>query len=148
MRGKRLLVGVGLGVLVAGAEGCAGGDELSTEEYVSRLNALCEDFSAREQKIGEPRSLDDLVEKGLQIRDAFEIAIPTKVGALKAPDEIADQADRLVVIADEQAEVLGDLVSAAKDGDLARVRRLASKNDALNRESNAIARELGADACD
>ena len=45
-------------------------------------------------------------------------------------------------------DLLGELVAAAKDNDFAEVRRLASKNDALNKESNSIARELGADACD
>jgi hypothetical protein len=30
---------------------------------------------------------------------------------------------------------------------LAEVRQLVSKNDALNKESSSIARELGADAC-
>ena len=83
------------------AGGCASDEELSKEEYVSRLNALCEDFSAREQEIGEPHTLADLVDKGPRILDAFETAIADKVGALKAPDEIADQADRLVDIAGE-----------------------------------------------
>jgi hypothetical protein len=43
--------------------------------------------------------------------------------------------------------MLGGLVDAAKKGDYAEVRRLASQNDALNQESSSIARELGADAC-
>jgi hypothetical protein len=146
---KQLLVAVALGVLNAAlAGGCASHDELSKEEYVSRLNAMCEDFSAREQEIGEPHTLADLVEKGPRILDAFEMAIMEKVGALKAPDEIADQADRLVDIAEEQGDVLGELVAAARDNNFVEVRSLAERNDALNNESNAIARELGADACD
>jgi hypothetical protein len=146
---KRLLVGVALSVLIAGlAVGCAGDEDLSKEQYISRLNALCEDFSAREQRIGEPQTPADLVEKGPRILDAFEVAIADKIGALKAPDEIADQADRLVAIANEQGDVLGELVTAARDNDFAEVRRLASRNDALNSESNSIAGELGADACD
>jgi hypothetical protein len=77
---KQLLVGVALSVLNAGlAGGCASDKELSKDEYVSRLNAMCEDFSAREQEIGEPHTLADLVEKGPRILDAFEMAIMRKL---------------------------------------------------------------------
>jgi hypothetical protein len=146
---KQLSVGVALSVLGAGlAGGCAGDEELGKEEYVSRLNAMCEDFSTREQEIGEPHTLADLVQKGPRILDAFEVTIVENVGALKTPDEIADQADRLVDIAEEQRDVLGELVAAARDNNVAEVGSLAERNDALNNESNAIARELGADACD
>jgi hypothetical protein len=146
---KRVLLGAAWGILVAGlAAGCAGGArESSKEEYVSKLNAMCEDFSAREQTIGEPQTLTDLVDMGPRILDAFEKAIADKVGTLEAPDEIADQADRLVDIAGRQREVLGGLVDAARDRNFAEVRQLVSENDALNKESNSIARELGADAC-
>ena len=108
---------------------------------------MCEDFSAREQELGEPQTLADLVENGPQILDAFETAVADKVGALEAPDEIADQADRLVDLADQQRDVLGELVDAAQDGDLAEVRRLASRNEALNKEATLVMRELGAEAC-
>jgi hypothetical protein len=138
-----------LSVLTAGvAGGCASEEELSKQEYVSRLNAMCEDFRAREQEIGEPYTLADLVEKGPRILDAFETTIRDELDALKAPDEIADQADRLVDVAQEQGDVLRELVAAASDNNVAEVRSLAERNDALNNESTAIARELGADACD
>jgi hypothetical protein len=146
---KRVLLGAARGILAAGlAAGCTdGARESSKEEYVSKLNAMCEDFSAREQEIGEPQTLTDLVEKGPRILDAFEKAIADKVGTLQAPDEIADQADRLVDLAGQQRDALGGLVDAARDRDLAEVRQLVAENDALNKESNSIARELGADAC-
>ena len=113
---------------------------------VSKLNAMCADFSAREQEIGEPQTRADLVEKA-RILDAFEIAIANQVGTLDAPDEIANEADRLVDIAHQQREVLGGLVDAATNGEYVEVRRLASKNAALNKESSLIAQKLGADAC-
>ena len=108
---------------------------------------MCEDFSAREEEIGDPHTVADLAEKGPRILDAFEKAIADKVGSLNAPNEIADGADRLVGLAGQQRDVLDGLVDAATKNDFAEVRRLVSKNDALNRESSQIARELGADAC-
>ncbi len=143
-----MLLGVVFGLLVAAlAAGCADSDQLSKDEYVSRLNAMCEDFNAREKEIGEPHTVADLVENGPRILDAFEKALADKVGTLKAPNEIAGQADRLVDLAGQQREVLRGLIDAASEGDFAKVRRLASNNDALNQESGQIARDVGADAC-
>jgi hypothetical protein len=145
---KGLLFGGVLGILVAAlTAGCACDEELSREQYVSKLNAMCEDFSERERKIGEPKTPADLVEKGPRILDAFEAAIVDKVRQLEAPGEIADEADRLVDLADQQREVLGALIAAAKDGNVAKVRELASRNEALNKETTSITRELGAKAC-
>jgi hypothetical protein len=145
---RRVLLDGVLCILVAVlTAGCAGGEPLTKEQYVSKLNAMCEDFSAKEQEIGEPHTLADLVDNGPRILDAFEKAIADKVGTLEAPGEIADQAERLVDLADQQRDVLGALVDAAKDNDVARVRELASKNEALNKEANSVMRELGAEAC-
>jgi hypothetical protein len=145
---KEVLLGGVLGILVAAlTAGCAGDEELSREQYVSKLNAMCEDFSEKEREIGEPQTPADLVEKGPRILDAFETAIVDKVHELEAPDEIADQADRLVNLADQQRQVLGELIAAAKESNVAKVRQLASKNEALNKETTSITRELGAEAC-
>ena len=147
LKKRTVLCGV-LGILVSvPSVGCLGGEALSKEQYVSRLNAMCADFSAKEKEIGEPQTPADLVEKGPRILAAFDKAIADKVRSLKAPDEIADQADRLVDLADQQRDVLDELIHAARDDDFARVRELVSENEALNKEANSIARELGAEAC-
>lgn len=145
---KGVVFGGVLGILVVvPAAGCAGGEALSKEQYVSKLNAMCADFSEREKEIGEPKTLANLVDKGPRILDAFEKAIVDKLRTLQAPDEIAGQADRLVDVGDQQRDVLAELIEAAKDNDVAEVQELVSKNEALNRESSSIARELGAEAC-
>ena len=144
----RLLCAV-LGVLVALSvpTACGGSEALSKKQYVSRLNAMCQDFSKREKTIGDPQTVEDLVEKGPRVLDAFEKAIVDKVHKLKAPDEIADQANRMARLADEQRHVLRRLVDAAKRSDFAKVIELSSKNTMLNRKSGSIASELGATAC-
>lgn len=145
---KRLLLSGVHGILVAVlAAGCTDDNGLTKEEYVAELNAMCESFSAQEKEIGEPQTVTDLVEKGPRILDAFEEAIVEKAHDLKAPDEIADQAEQLVVLADRQRDVLSELIGAAQNGDIAEVRQLASRNDALNTETDSIMRELGAEAC-
>lgn len=145
---KGVLLGGVLGFLVGLlAAGCAGGEALTKEQYVSNLNGMCEDFSEKEKEIGEPQTVGDLVEKGPLILEEFEEAIVDKVRNLKAPDEIADQADRLVDLADQQRDVIAELIEAAKDNEVATVRELVSKNEALNKEANSIASELGAEVC-
>jgi hypothetical protein len=145
---RALLAAIGGIFIVAIAAGCgAGTSTLSTSEYVSKLNAMCRDFAAREKKIGEPTSYNDLLDKEPRILDAFEKAIADKVGDLHAPPELASQADRLAEIANQQRDVLGGLVQAVKKGDLARVQALVARNAALNMKSSAIARRLGAEAC-
>jgi hypothetical protein len=137
-----------LGILAAlvGA-GCGGDETLSKEEYVSRLNAMCEDFSAREKQIGEPQTIADLVTKGPRVLHAFEQTILEETRDLKAPDEIADQAERLADLAEQQRDAIADLIDAAKNGDIVKVRQLASRNQALNEQANSITRELGAETC-
>ena len=143
------LLCVVLGVLVALSvpTACGGSEALSKEQYVSRLNAMCLDFSEREKTIGDPQTVEDLVEKGPRVLDAFEKAIVDRVHKLKAPDEIADQANRMARLADEQRNVLRRLVDAAKRSDFAKVIELSSKNAMLNRQSGSSASELGATAC-
>jgi hypothetical protein len=145
---KGALLGGVLSVLVGlVTSGCGGGEALSKAQYASKLSAMCEDFSQREKKIGEPQNLADLVEKGPRILDAFDRSIVDRVHKLKAPDEIADQADRLANLADLQHDVLAGLIAAAKDNDLAKVRELDARNKALNKEAESVSRDLGAKAC-
>jgi hypothetical protein len=137
-----------LGALVAVlAAGCGAGEPLSKEQYASKLNGMCTDFSTQEKEVGEPQSFADLREKEPLILEAFDRAIFDKVRALKAPDEIAVQADRLVENARRQRDVMRQLIRAAQENDFAKVRELVPKNDALNEEARSITRDLGADAC-
>jgi predicted house-cleaning NTP pyrophosphatase (Maf/HAM1 superfamily) len=142
----KMLAAVGILVAVL-ATGCAHGKRLSKEQYVARLNAMCADFSAKEKEIGEPQSLSDLRTKEPRILEAFDEAILDKVRTLRAPEEIAAQADRLVDLAGRQHDVLSGLIRAAKTNDLTRVQELVSENQALNAEGGSIARSLGAKTC-
>ena len=137
----------GLLWIALAVSGCGGDETLTKAEYVAKLNAMCEDFAARERKIGEPRTFADLVEKGDRVAEAFEEAIADKVGTLKPPPEIRAEADRLVELAGQQRDVLRGLAAAAKANDFERLQRLVPRNQELNSESESIMRELGAESC-
>ena len=134
-------------VVAVPAAGCGAAKPLSKQQYVSKLNAMCADFSAKEKEIGAPQSLAELREKEPRILQAFDKAILDKVRNLRAPGEIAVQADRLVVLAGRQHDVMRGLIHAAKENDFARVPGLMSRNGTLNEEAKSIARDLGAGNC-
>jgi hypothetical protein len=143
---KRILLAMLAVLLALLPSACSKDETLSKEQYASRLSAMCESFRTKEQTIGEPRTLEDLVEKGPRVLAAFDETID-KVHSLKAPTEIADQTDRLADLTDEQRGVLAELVDAAKKNDVAKVQELVAKNARVNDEAGSLARDLGAKSC-
>jgi len=125
----------------------AGCGSSAKSRYISKLNKMCEDFARREQVIGTPTTPGDLKTRGDRIVAAYEQSIVKPIERLKAPPEIADQAAELRRIARQQLNALGALATAGKAGDVARVRRLATINQQLNRQAAQIARALKADSC-
>jgi len=138
-----------LGCVALLAAGCGGGEAggLTKEEYVSQLDQICADFNAKQDEIGEPETLEDVVEQGPRVQDEFEAAVERIRDLGDPPAEIAEDADRFLEIADESQRLIGDLVEAAEDDDLQRAEEIAEEGGALNDESEEIARELGAESC-
>lgn len=141
------LLGCAVALLAAG---CGGGGEaggLTKEEFVAQLDEICADFNAKQDEIGEPETLEDIVEQGPRVQDEFEAAVERIRGLGEPPAEIAEDADRFLEIADESQRLIGDLVEAAEDEDLQRATEIAEEGQALNDESEQIAEELGAPSC-
>jgi outer membrane murein-binding lipoprotein Lpp len=130
---------------VAVTAGC--GSKSPKEQFVAKLNAMCEDFAAREQQIGEPRTQEDLAARGDRIVAAFEQAILEPLQQLKAPAEVAPQAAQLRVLAQQQRDVLHGLAEAGRVGDVTKVGQLAARNTTLNAQAAQIAHDLEADSC-
>ena len=123
---------------------CGGGDGL--EEYVAELNAICEDYNAEHEQIGEPQSIADVIEKTPRIRIAFEQMV-SRVRGLDPPPELVEPHERLLALGDAQLETLEALVGAARAGDLVEFQELAAKNARLNAEAEGVLRDLDADSC-
>jgi hypothetical protein len=145
---RQLALGTVLtGLVAALASGCGGGGgALSVEEYGNRLNAVCSDFRAKVEEFGEPASIPELAMKGPKLLDAFDEEI-ARSEDLKAPEELSRTAAQLVAKGKELRGVLSDLVDAAEKKDDAKLAELGVKAGALNTETNALARKLGAPAC-
>jgi hypothetical protein len=143
---RRTIERTGLTAVVL-AVALAGCGSSAKSRYVSKLNAMCEDFAKREQSIGAPGSPSELKSRGDRLVAAYEKSIVKPLERLQAPPEIADQAAELRRIAKQQLNALGALATAGKAGDIARVRRLAVINQQLNAQAAQIARSLKADSC-
>jgi hypothetical protein len=137
--------GVAVVALAVALAGC--GSASPRAKYVSKLNAMCEDFARREQSIGTPSSPADLRARGDRIASAYEQAIVRPLERLRAPPEIAQQATRLRDIARRQRDVLRALAAAGKTGDVQTVQRLVVVNQQLNTQAAQVARSLKADSC-
>lgn len=138
--------------VVALATGCGGGGGgeaggLSKEEYVSQLDGICADFNAKQDEFGEPDTLQEVAEQGPEVQAEYEAAVARIRDLGEPPAEIAEDADRFVEIAVELQRLIGELVEAAEDNDLQRAEQVAGEGQALNDESEEIARELGAERC-
>lgn len=148
MRKGLVLAGALVALLAALAAGCGGGGggSLTKDEYVSKLNAICEEFNNKQDEIGEPQSITEVADKGPRIIDEFDKALD-KAKDLKAPDEISDQASRFISLGEQQRDLLNDLVDAAKDNDRAKAQQIGTQISPLDDESDSIANDLGAPAC-
>lgn len=129
------------------ATACGGDETLSREEYAAKLDAACNEFAEREQRIGDPQTAADLVEDGPEVLQAFEETILEAADSAEAPDEIAGEAALLRRLAHDQRDVLAGLVDAARERDFPRLSRLAAQNRSLNQQASSTARRVGADAC-
>jgi hypothetical protein len=130
-------------VLLAGC----GSKKTAKDRYVASLNAMCANFAAREQKIGSPSNPSDVAARGDRIVIAFEETIMRPIQALPAPPEVRLPAQRLRTLAVQQRDVLRDLATAAKAGDVQRLQVLAERNRLLNAELGQIAGDLKARSC-
>jgi hypothetical protein len=120
--------------------GC--GSRSGKQQYVDKLNAMCEDFSKREQALGSDPS-----QRGDRIVAAFDAAIAEPIKELQAPPELAPQVARLRALVGQQHDVLKGLADAGRTGDVTRLRRLSVRNQQLNRQAGEIANELHAESC-
>jgi predicted nucleic acid-binding Zn-ribbon protein len=136
-----------LAIAASGCGGGGGGGGLSQEEFVAELDQICADFNAKQDEIGEPETLEDVAEQGPQVQAEFEAAVERIRDLGDPPAEIAEDADRFREIAEDSQRLIGDLVDAAEANDLQRAEAIAEEGQALNDESEEIARELGAENC-
>jgi hypothetical protein len=126
--------------------GCGGDDRLSSEEFVSEAEALCEEFDQRVNEVDEPQDADDVERYVNQVRPVVEEGL-NDLRALQPPEEFEEQWDELMAANDAGLEALDDLAQAGANGDEARVQEIIEDASRRDGESDRIAQELGLQKC-
>jgi Tfp pilus assembly protein PilP len=126
--------------------GCGGDDRLSSEEFVSEAEALCEEFDQRVNEVDEPQDADDVERYVNEVRPVVEEGL-NDLRALQPPEEFEEQWDELMAANDAGLEALDDLGQAGANGDEARVQEIIEDASRRDEESDRIAQELGLQKC-
>jgi len=131
--------------LMAGATGC-GDESLTRAEYVQRADAVCKSYNERQEKLGDPKSLKDIERLADETTPLAEEQLD-KLRDLKAPDEIADDANAFRDLTAQQVSNIDDLVGAAKASDVKRIQSIVTSASKLDVQADAKAKAIGLKVC-
>lgn len=146
------LATTGLALVVVGATACGGGggggESLARAEWASRANAICADYlvQAREINLSGATSIE-------QIRSRFEEFFPVLEHAINGVKDLRPAADIEQMVNEfnsksaETLRIARESRDALRAGDAARVQKLSAENESIDKETDAIAQELGASTC-
>jgi hypothetical protein len=136
---------LGLALLAAGCGG-GGGDRLSREQLVAKADAICKDYNAKFNALGQPNSMDELgsfADKALPIAQEGR----TKLGELKPPEDLQATYDKWLAEGDKAVDAIKRLRTAAEKNDAAAVRSIGEEANRENHKSDQLASQLGFKAC-
>ncbi len=144
-----LLVLPGLAALALA--GCGGGGDksggtLTKAEFVALANAICKDYDARIDALGEPASIEDLVGLAEKAKPIADDGV-AKLRALKAPEDLQASYDKYLATGDVNIDLLMQLGEAAKSGDVAAIEKIGTEGEDNADKAHGIAAELGLTEC-
>lgn len=129
----------------AGALGC-GEEKLTRAEYVKQADAICTDYTARQGKLGSPKSVKDIERLADQTKPLVKEQLG-KLRKLEAPDSIAKDADAAYDLLEKQLPKIDELVDAAKANDVKKIQTIATDAGKLDDQANAKAKAIGLKVC-
>jgi hypothetical protein len=142
----RLAAGLAVAGTLAGCGGGGGNDRLSTDEFRTRANAICERYDAKIAAIGSPDSPEEIpefVEKGIPL---IQQGV-AELRALNPPEEFEEDYDRMLDATERAIPAARQLADAAAKQDAAAVQDALQAGEAADKESDRIAVKLGLDKC-
>jgi hypothetical protein len=141
-----------LGICLAGVcalalvgAGCGGDDDndtLSYDDTGTEISAVCDSVNF-EGINGEPKNDAAVLER---IVPDFESAVQD-VRELDVNEELASLRDDFASNADEQIAIIDEAQALAESGDKKAYQEKLNELEPLDKESNDLANELGADGC-
>lgn len=149
MRASHLLLLSGLAALAlagCGGGGDSAGGKLTKAEFVAQANAICKDYDARIDALGDPGSIEDLVGLAGKATPIAEDSV-AKLRALKAPEDLQAGYDEYLASGDVNVALLTQLGEAAKSGDFAAIEKIGTEGEDNADKAHGIAAELGLTDC-
>ena len=137
-----------LGALTLGLAACGGGDDrLSKEDYQEQGNAICSKYERQIDAVPEPRdnpeSVVAYVDKVVPLAEK-QVA---EMRDLKPPENDQDAHDEMLREAERVVTAARRLGTAAENKDQAAAQRALSDGESASENADAIAKDLGLDAC-
>jgi len=119
---------------------------LSREAYAARADAVCREFGPRIGAVAEPRRLGEAVGFADRVLGPAREEVE-KLGALRPPEALDEQAERWLAALDGALDGLAELRSQARTGEAVGAVRAAGRVAARADEAAELARGLGLRAC-
>lgn len=140
-----LFLSLASGVILAA--GCGGdGDRLTREEFVSQAEAICEDYDARIEDLGEPENEEQLGEYTDELVRLVEEGV-AEFRELRPPEELQDEYDRWMDSNEEAVDAARELDQAVEEQDSERLGQIATEVEQKEEEADELARDLGLEEC-
>lgn len=134
-----------LSICAVALAACGGDDSLSAEEYRAQGNAACDRYERDVGALEQPQSVDEVPEYAEQAAARLTELID-ELDALAPPDDLADGHEELVGLGRDSTAKLEELQAVA-DGEPEELQQVLEQASELDGQSDALARELGLDAC-
>jgi hypothetical protein len=129
-----------------GDGGDGGGERLTAEEFVQQADAICEDTNQQLDELDEPANVDELAALAAEAVSINEQSVDA-LRELNPPEELQEPFDRALELLDQQNALGRELVTAAEEGDQARIQEIVAEGEPLQTEARALAGELGLTEC-
>jgi hypothetical protein len=132
-------------LLVAAA--CGGDDDrLSREELIEQGDAICADYEARIDAVGEPTNADDIERYVDEVKPIVEEGT-NELDNLTPPEDLEDEYDEWIALTRTGVGSLDELKAAAAEGDEQWIQEIVQGLDDDEAEADRIAQGIGFQEC-
>jgi hypothetical protein len=128
------------------AAGCGGDKALSKADYVKQADQICQRAKDSQKKLGTPNTAADIATFADKAKPTIEDEIK-QLRALKAPDELKDDANAAYALLDQEVPKIDELAAAAKANDVPKLQAVVESASKISDQAGVKAKKLGLKVC-
>ena len=132
--------------LVAGCGGGGGGKRLTRDEYATKADAICGNYTQQTKALANPKSLSDLAAVADKTIPILDHAI-SDLRKLKPPANEQSTVDQWLAQVENLKGDLKEIRDKAKTNDIQGVQAVVPQATRHNQQSNRLATQLGMKVC-